>query len=127
MQVKHNWSQDDMVVLLKSQGLPPYTHLANLPKNGLVAYMGDTPVAAGFLRLVEGDSAILDSLITNATLEPMIRDKALNLLVSDLLKMAKSLGITKIIAFSSDKNTLVRAWRFGFTQQEYHVITLPLS
>lgn len=128
MRLKRNWDGGGVLILLKSQSMTnPYMHLENLPAYGLMVYDHDLPVAAGFLKIVEGGkSAILDSLITNGDLPAEQRDLALDLLVENILKDAKALGIKQILAFSSDRNTLVRAQRFGFAQLEHHVITLPL-
>lgn len=114
--------------LLYSQGMG-IEHLHNLPKLGVLTTLGEYTVAAAFLRIIEGNksTAILDSLITNAELLPTIRNDALNQTVSELLKLAKEQGITKIIAFSTDKNTLMRAKRFGFEELPHQVITLDIT
>lgn len=129
MVLRRNWRPLGMYVLLKSRDMHnPNQHIENLPSYGLMVYSNDVPVAAGFLKMIEGgNSAILDSLITNGDLPAEQRDLALDLLVENILIDAKRLGIKHLLAFSSDKNTLVRATRFGFAQLEHHVITLPLS
>ena len=105
------------------------THANSLPKLGVIVISGQQTLAAGFLRRIEGEdkSAILDSLITNPTLDPDLRNRALDHLVNNLLKLAQANGITNILAFSTDKNTLMRAERFGFVELPHQVITLDLT
>lgn len=127
MVIRHSWNSFGLEVLLKSQGMLPWSHIAALPESGIMVYSADTPIAAGFLRKVEDNSAILDSLITNKDIDAVVRDKALDMLVTELLKVAKGLGITNIIAFSSDPHTLMRAKRFGFAELPHQVISLKLT
>ncbi len=99
----------------------------DLPENGSVVYGDDGPVAAGFIRLVEGNYAWIDSCVTNPASEPSLRDKAMNLLALALISRAKKLGISHILAFSLDENTLVRSQSFGFERLPYAVISLDLG
>lgn len=57
------------------------------------------PVAAGFLRKAEGNYAFVDGFVTNPTMDPGIRLKALDLLVKRLKRRAKG---RKILAFTTD-------------------------
>lgn len=99
----------------------------DLPTLGLITYYETTPVAAGFLRRVEGNYCMLDSLITNKNIPSDYRDMALDYLVPKLINLAKSQGFTKIIAFSQDKHTLIRSLKHGFVHLPHTPIALDLS
>ncbi len=90
----------------------------DLPKLGWMVY-GDEPLAAGFLRLVEGNYGLIDGLITKpfVGLGNRRRSEALDLIVEKIIHEAKVLGLKKIFAFSSDKATLTRSLKHGFIHQ----------
>lgn len=127
--IKYDWDKSDMEILLRSQEMPIKENISKLPKLGIIIGCKSTPIAAGFLRAIEGDgkTAILDSLITHKDSDSRVRDYILNMLVQKLIELAKDHGITNILAFSTDKNTLLRAQRFGFVELPHQVISLSLS
>lgn len=97
-----------------------------IPQVGYIAFNEKQPVAAAFLRKAEGGIAIFDGLITNPAAPSSARDVALDLAVSQLIEYAKQSGLKGIIAWSEDKNTLLRASRHGFVQSPQTVIMLSL-
>jgi hypothetical protein len=127
---KYGWTHNDMKVLVESRGVDVERNVSQLPDFGIVLGipMTTTPVAAGFLRKVEGSkkTVILDSLITNKHIDADIRDKALQDLVHRLITWAIEHGISNILAFSTDENTLMRAKRFGFVELPHQLISLTL-
>ncbi len=98
----------------------------NLPELGLIAYKTGCPIAAGFLRRVEGGYAILDSLVTNPMVLPALRDKTLDLLVKDLISLAKENGIKGLIATTVDCHVIERALKHGFIKLPHVSISLAL-
>lgn len=116
--------------LLNSQGMP-ISHIKALPELGVTVFEdgAGVPIAAGFLRTIEADptTVMLDGLITNKNASPSLRDQALNAVVAELIIIAKVRGITNILAFSTDKNTLMRAERFGFVELSHQVISLAIT
>lgn len=101
--------------------------IIDLPEIGFVAYHDLSMVAAGFIRRVEGQFALLDSLITNPRHEPPMRDAAIEMVVAALIEQANKEGIQALFAFSIDKNTLERAeQRHGFVRLPHAVIKLEL-
>ncbi len=96
---------------------------SDLPQHGLIAFEAGAPIAAGFLRLVEGNLAMLDSYVTDPSVDPVLRDSALDRLTTKLVKIAKANNIKLLMAFSSDINTLHRTQRHGFTTLP-HVFTM---
>lgn len=99
----------------------------DLPEIGFVAFEGQTPVAAGFLRKMEGASAQIDSVITYPFAEAKLRHTAINMIVTALIAYAKENGIESLIAFSTDAHTLERAKRFGFRHLPHTVMSLKLK
>lgn len=102
--------------------------LEDLPEHGYIAFDDmDRPVAAGFIRRVEGNYALIDSLISNPEAPGVLRNEALDLITVQLIKTARELGFKQLIAFSRDVNTLKRAERHGFASLPDHVIALDLG
>jgi len=99
----------------------------NLPELGLVLVDTGCPVAAGFIRRVEGGYGILDSLITNPDILPGIRDKSLDYLVKELIKLSRREGIRHLSATSVDEHTLIRSAKHGFKVQPHTLITLRIK
>lgn len=98
--------------------------LNDLPQLGLIALDLPTPGAMGFLRRMEGDQYIFDSLITNPDLEPEVRDVLLDKLVTELVALASSQAITKILAYTVDNNVIERAKKHGFEVLPHTVLSL---
>lgn len=85
-----------------------------LPKVGSVACFHEHPIAAGFIRRIEGNWGMFDSYVTDASQKPRVRHEALDCLTLELLAKAKVLGMTSIISFSTDTRTIERAQKHGF-------------
>jgi hypothetical protein len=100
------------------------TNVSDLPENGVLVTDLDRPVAIGFIRRCEGGVALIDSAITNPNAQPGVRDKAMDRLTKDLIDLSSHLEITRVLAFSTDGNTLLRAQKFGFQRLPYAVISL---
>lgn len=100
----------------------------NLPKIGFI--MGTKqhgPVAIGFLRRCEGHVGMLDSMITNPEIPASIRDEALDLLIIRLVASAKRRKLFKIMGYSQDENTLLRAQKHGFHVVSQSLVALSVS
>jgi hypothetical protein len=115
--------------LLKSND---YLHMSTvtmktLPKIGYIALLGNHPIAAGFLRRVEGGYAQIDTLTSNKAFGSLIRHQGIKLVVENLLQDAKDLNLHGIIAFSVDDGILDRAETLGFKTLPHSLIALNLS
>lgn len=115
MPFKHAYL-NDLIELHKSNN---YLHISEirmktLPKIGYIAFFGDTAIAAGFLRRVEGGYGQIDTLVSNAYFGSQIRHLAIDKVVSSLLDDAKVLALEGIIAFTADLGVLKRAEAIGF-------------
>lgn len=99
----------------------------NHPAIGLIAIHNEVPIAVGFLRQVEGGFGMFDGLCTNPKMESLVRNKAIDMLVDELIHVAKSFEMKAIIAWSVDMGTLIRAERHGFKKMNDQLINLNLS
>jgi hypothetical protein len=101
------------------EGLPSIT-LDNLPAIGFIALNIYTfeppaqPLAAGFLRMVEGGFAQIDTLVTNGRCPPDVRHAAVSAVVDALVSEAKALKLRGIMATTKDAGVLKRAEALGF-------------
>jgi hypothetical protein len=96
----------------------PVSLIRNLPKLGYVV----PGVGMAFLRMCEGNVAIMDSLITNPLCSPATRHSALETLFSNIADAAATNGVTCLIGFSIDAGALGRAKRHGFQQIRHTVV-----
>lgn len=116
---------DHICEWLKLRNLP-YSLGEQLPEIGFMAFEGGQAICAGFLRKVEGDFAMLDSLITNPEALNYLRSNAIDAVVRELIKAAKAWGISSLIATSTDAHTLERSKKHGFVAMPDTVIALEL-
>lgn len=84
------------------------------------------PVAAGFLRRVEGGYGQLDTFATNPYLGSKLRHEGINLIWNALLDEAKSLELVGLLAFSRDSGILSRAQSQGFQTVSDTLLVLNL-
>lgn len=120
---------DDLKLMLNTQN-SDVSVTSSIPRIGIIAHLegrSQTPVAAGFLRMVEGGFAQIDGLTSNANLSSNIRHLGLSKVVSEVISQAKSLGVIQLHAFSKDKGTLKRAEAIGFRACEHTLIALSLG
>jgi hypothetical protein len=88
--------------------------MKTLPKIGYIAMLGGHPIAAGFLRRVEGGYAQLDTLTTSKHFGSLARNQGINKVVDALLQDAKELRLHGVIAFTEEKSIKDRAEALGF-------------
>lgn len=89
--------------------------------------MNKQPIAAGFLRRVEGGYAQIDTLVSNPYFGSKIRHEGIDKVVKSLIEDAKNLKLLGIIAFTSDNGVLSRASDMGFfTLDDQKLIGLRL-
>lgn len=104
--------------------------LSSFPAIGYVAYNEDHPIAAGFLRRVEGGYAQIDGVIANRNVQkdrPKDRTTGIDLVIEQLLTRAKELKIDHVIAFTGDKIVLERSFTHGFVPLEQTMVAVNLS
>lgn len=124
------YEADKHFELLKSWILKrdlPLTQLECLPAVGFVGYYENTPVGVGFLRNCEGVYGVLDGLLTDCEISGNVRSQVLDLITENILDFGSKMGMRAVIAWSTDKNTLLRATRHGFEVTNQVFITRLLS
>lgn len=111
---------------LEHRKLPSVTS-GTIPANGIMIMHDTRPMAAGFLRKVEGGYLMLDSVISNPQESPAHRDEALNLVFKRAVELARDLDAKFMIGTSVDAHTLERAKKFGFSASPYALMVLELT
>ncbi len=102
--------------------------MKTLPKIGYIALMNNQPIAAGFLRKVEGNIvAQLDCLTSNPYFGSQIRHEGISKVVDRLIEDAKDMKLQGIIAFTRDNGILARAKAIGFNVVSSTIISLTLK
>jgi hypothetical protein len=101
---------------------------SEMPKIGYIGYNSGHAVAIGFLRMVEGGYAQLDSYTTNPAATPEERHVCLDLITTQLIGKAKELDIKGILCTTRDRGILERAInRHGFKLLPEQTIALSLT
>lgn len=101
--------------------------MKHLPKIGYIALIGDQPVAAGFLRKVEGNiMAHIDGLTSNPYFGSIIRHNGITMVLERLIQDAKDMKLKGITAYTLDNSVLMRAEAIGFYKVEHSTIALRL-
>jgi len=89
--------------------------------------LNDAPIAAGFLRRVEGNYAQIDTLVSNPYFGSVIRHDGIKLVVDQLFEDAKALDVQTIIAFTGDEGILQRSKLLGFQVIPQQLIGIALK
>lgn len=77
-------------------------------------------VAVAGIRCCEGRVGIFDSLVTNPIVTAKTRQRALNTLFKFIMAYP---DFDRILGFTTDSNSLVRALKHGFKQLPYAVLS----
>ena len=100
----------------------------SLPKVGVMAeWLDGTPVAAGYLRVVEGGYAIIDSLIADPASDKTRRNEALDGIITRLIVDGRRLGMKSLLAICELPATIERAKTHGFDPSAFMALTLQIS
>lgn len=73
-------------------------------------------VAAGYLYITNSKIGIIDSYISNVKASKMERKEAIDMITSDIITLAKELGIKILKCDSTYESIKVRAKNFGFKE-----------
>ena len=114
--------------LLASRNMDVQAILDDIPLHGFMIFDNDDePVAAGFLRFIEGPYGLLDSYISNPKHTSSERSEAFDMITESLLRLAKRFDLKKLFAFSLETNLINRACSFGFHRVAYEFCTLEIG
>jgi hypothetical protein len=107
---------DTLIAMHESQNsnLALLLDSADLPQLGYIAYDSATPIAIGFLRMLEGGYAMIDTLVSNGDLSSDIRHEGMTALIDQLTGKARKLGLKGLISLTADYGVIKRAEAIGF-------------
>ena|ERR1700677_2086585 len=113
-----------ILAMLEDQKTPWIKNVSykNLPKIGYIALIGKHPIAAAFLRKIEGNYGYLDTFVSNPHFGSQIRHQALLLVSQNLMEEAKNQGMGGVLCSSADQGLIKRAKDWGFTVIEHTVL-----
>lgn len=117
-------NEDDYPTLVKWWNDWGWTPLAKklLPENGTGGVMieseNGTPICAGFLYITNSEIAWMEWVISNKEVRGKQRDKALDLLFSELILWAENSDRSVIFTVGKNKHFLERCKKFGFLMDE---------
>lgn len=98
--------------------------VSELPKRGWTVIDDlDKPLGIVFLRMVEGDLAIIDSMINDPSQTKMDRHKINERLFLQCKKIARELKLKGLMGSSLDEGTLKRASTHGFIPSSQTFVT----
>lgn len=114
--------------MLADQACPwkEFISYKTLPKTGYIILLQDQPIAAGFLRKVEGGFGQFDTFATNPYFGSKIRHEAIELIVNALMDDAKRLKLHGILAFTHDNGILSRSLEKGYQLLPDKLLALKL-
>lgn len=99
-----------------------------LPKIGYIVMLGNAPVAAGFLRKLEGGYGQLDTFVTNPFLGSIVRNEGLNQVVENLLLEAKNEKMLGLLAMTESPDIIKRAKdNYNFQIMNQTILGLTLT
>lgn len=97
--------------------------IESLPEVGYA----DGDKAFGFLRMVEGGFAQIDTLVSNAKYGSIDRNNAISDVVYHLLEAAKQLKVKGIVCYTEIPSIISRAKELGFTKLNHQVIAISFD
>ncbi len=101
--------------------------MKTLPNIGYIAIINEQPVAAGFLRRVEGGFGQMDGFVSNPYLGKLIRHEGMTKVVNALLEDAKDLKLHGVLAFTSDEGIVKRAKELNFHVVPDIILAKPID
>lgn len=115
---------NELIWALESQNYPDIGNITynTLPKVGF-RYQD---IAFGFLRMVEGGYAQIDTLVSNANYPSEDRHEAVTAVVNELLRVAKYMELNGIICFTKEPSIIARAKELGFHLVDQTIIAKSL-
>jgi hypothetical protein len=112
----------DVAQMLESQGKNTDS-VNDLPQHGLVAYEGETPVACGFIRYVDGHLGLIGEYATNALVSSKTRHEALDRVTEKLISWGKLYNLKGLVMFTSEPTIVKRAHSHGFLLNENMIVS----
>jgi hypothetical protein len=120
--------RNQMGLMLRNRKLPEKV-IADLPATGVIVLDDQLePVASGFLRLIEGDFALVDGFLSNIDFTKQERSHALDLVCRALLAKAAEMGLHALFVTTFQDVIEQRALQFGFKiESQIKVLSYSLT
>lgn len=96
-------------------------------KLGYIATISGRPVAAVFLRMVEGGYGQIDGLIRDPKANRQKASDGLDRAVSRAIQKARELSLKGLMAYTMDNRTLERSYRHGWVKLDQTLIAIDLK
>jgi hypothetical protein len=97
----------------KTAWLPTVSY-KTLPKIGYIAILGKHPVAAGFLRRIEGGYGYVDTVVSNPHFGSQVRHDAISRIFELIMQEASDIGLVGVLGSTTDQGILKRALEWGY-------------
>lgn len=85
------------------------------------------PIAAAFLRKIEGGYGQFDTLVTNPCASSQDRHEAIEMLTNQILRRAVELKMPHIRVITNDAGTLMRSQACGFAKLPHTLLIANLT
>ena len=120
---KHSQHAEDLALMLISQSgkIPPKSEM---PKNGYILYSEGKPIAACFLRLVEGGFGQIDGLVADRYAPRELKQQAIDIAIEKCIDKARSLRIKNLLAFCQSERPTMTALSHGFVKLPHNCLAL---
>lgn len=102
----------------------PIVPLENLPTYGLMVWLDEVPLAAGFIYQTDSSMALLEWIVSNPEVAHELRGQALDILLDDLCFMAKKLGFKQLFTMAKNERLIEREKSHGFLKTDDQMIHL---
>lgn len=94
------------------------------PKLGLIVSHCNVPVGVAFIRQIEGGKGLIDGFLSDPECELSIRTKALDLLILDLIELAKANRMSGLIGLTVNPRVIKRAKKLGFSHMDHTLVSM---
>ena len=98
----------------------------SLPKIGYMALVENSPIAAGFLRKIEGNKSCQIELMPNPYFGKVLQQVGIRWILNSLVLDAKELKLKTIYVLGLEESTLEETKAFGFQELAKHALILSL-
>jgi hypothetical protein len=101
--------------------------MEEIPLIGYISFIDEMPIAAAFLRRVEGGYGQIDGLVSNPECPGHLRHQALDIVIKKCIQDAKVLKLKNLMAFSIDVAAMARAKRLNFVELPHCLLAIDLN
>jgi hypothetical protein len=112
--LKEWWEKQDW------QAMPEHM----LPTTGLIAYDGDTPIAASFLYDTDSSYGLIEWFVGNPDVDHEVRAEGIDKVLNGLMVFAKLKGKKQIITYTNHKRLIEKFKSNDFIETDQNMVGL---